>query len=131
MQLELTLDFPVSVNAMYKTVVRGKFTHRAHSQRYREYRKQIIPQVQYQILAQKWKKANENTFIALEVVEYCPDRRRRDIDNVIKPIMDILTEAGVYDDDSQIKRLEVSKINVDDQDDKSLKGKVKVLIKAL
>ncbi|MFC6277036.1 RusA family crossover junction endodeoxyribonuclease [Psittacicella hinzii] len=131
MQLDLILDFPVSVNAMYKTIIRGKFTQRAHSKRYREYRALTIPVVKRAIREQAWKKAPETVALTLHVTEYCPDRRRRDIDNVIKPIMDILTEAGVYDDDSQIKRLEVSKINADDQDDKSLRGKVKVLIKAL
>ena len=34
---------------------------------------------------------------------YPPDRRKRDLDNVLKAIFDALTHAGVYVDDSQIR----------------------------
>lgn len=37
-----------------------------------------------------------------------PDRRRRDIDNLIKPTLDALTSAGVWSDDSQVIRLEIA-----------------------
>lgn len=34
-----------------------------------------------------------------------PDRRRRDLDNLQKPVLDVLQHAGVYEDDSQIDLL--------------------------
>jgi crossover junction endodeoxyribonuclease RusA len=34
-----------------------------------------------------------------------PDRRRRDLDNIQKPVLDALQHAGVYEDDSQIDLL--------------------------
>lgn len=34
-----------------------------------------------------------------------PDRRRRDIDNVAKALLDAIQHAGLYEDDSQIDRL--------------------------
>lgn len=36
---------------------------------------------------------------------YPPDRRRRDIDNILKCLLDSLVNAGVMEDDSLIKRL--------------------------
>lgn len=34
-----------------------------------------------------------------------PDKRRRDLDNAMKPLLDALQHGGVYEDDSQIDRL--------------------------
>lgn len=42
-----------------------------------------------------------------------PDRRRRDIDGPIKPLLDALTAAGVWTDDSQVRRMEVDALPVD------------------
>lgn len=36
---------------------------------------------------------------------YPPDRRRRDVDNIQKPVLDALQHAGVYHDDFQIVSL--------------------------
>lgn len=39
-------------------------------------------------------------------IYYCPpDRRRRDVDNIIKSIFDALTAAGYWVDDSQVARV--------------------------
>lgn len=43
--------------------------------------------------------------IALAMDAYPPDRRRRDLDNIQKPLLDALEHAGVYEDDSQIDLL--------------------------
>jgi crossover junction endodeoxyribonuclease RusA len=43
--------------------------------------------------------------LAFSVLLYPPDRRVRDVDNVIKPIFDALAHAGVIENDSQFKRL--------------------------
>ena len=36
---------------------------------------------------------------------YPPDRRRRDCDNPLKALLDALQRGGLYEDDSQIKKL--------------------------
>ena len=43
--------------------------------------------------------------IALCMDAFPPDRRRRDLDNLQKPVLDALEHAGVYLDDSQIDLL--------------------------
>jgi crossover junction endodeoxyribonuclease RusA len=43
--------------------------------------------------------------IALAMDALPPDRRRRDLDNLQKPVLDALEHAGVYLDDSQIDLL--------------------------
>ena len=43
--------------------------------------------------------------IALCMDAFPPDRRRRDLDNIQKPVLDALEHAGVYEDDSQVDLL--------------------------
>jgi crossover junction endodeoxyribonuclease RusA len=43
--------------------------------------------------------------LSLEMDVYPPDKRKRDIDNLIKPGIDSLMNSGLFDDDSQIARL--------------------------
>ncbi len=45
--------------------------------------------------------------IAIEL--YPPDSRRRDVDNSLKCLLDTLAHAGLYEDDSQIRKLTVTK----------------------
>jgi crossover junction endodeoxyribonuclease RusA len=41
----------------------------------------------------------------VEILLFPPDARRRDIDNYNKALFDALTHAGIWEDDSQVKRM--------------------------
>lgn len=43
----------------------------------------------------------------LKITAIMPDRRRRDLDNLMKAVQDSLQNAGIYQDDSQVDWLEV------------------------
>lgn len=43
--------------------------------------------------------------LSVEVELWPPDRRRRDIDNPLKGLLDALQHGGAYRDDNQIERL--------------------------
>lgn len=43
---------------------------------------------------------------------WTPDRRRRDLDNPLKAILDAITAAGIWEDDSLVDRLEVRRAGV-------------------
>lgn len=45
--------------------------------------------------------------LRVSVTAFPPDRRRRDLDNILKALLDALGHVGLYLDDSQIDRLEV------------------------
>lgn len=47
--------------------------------------------------------------LSLFIDAYPPDKRRRDLDNLIKAIQDSLQYAGVYEDDSQIDCLTIKR----------------------
>jgi len=45
--------------------------------------------------------------VALYIMAYPPDRRRRDLDNILKGVQDALVFAGVIEDDYQVAELHV------------------------
>lgn len=47
----------------------------------------------------------EDSRVSVHITTHAPDRRRRDLDNINKALLDCLTHAGVYTDDSQIDDL--------------------------
>lgn len=47
--------------------------------------------------------------IGLALIAYPPDRRRRDLDNLLKGILDGLQYAGLYEDDCQVDDLRISR----------------------
>lgn len=54
---------------------------------------------------------NEEISWGCNITLYPPDKRRRDIDNVLKVLIDSLVSANVICDDSQITRLLVQKMS--------------------
>ena len=57
------------------------------------------------MLAGDGRRPPNNGRIALCMDAFPPDNRRRDLDNLQKPLLDALEHAGVYEDDSQIDLL--------------------------
>lgn len=50
--------------------------------------------------------------VAVSIYAYPPDRRRRDLDNLFKALLDSLTHAGVWGDDCQIDELTIRRCPV-------------------
>lgn len=96
--IDLTLPFPPSVNRYWRNVS-GKTLI---SEQGRAYRKHVSASVYAQRpplgLTQR---------LAVDIVALMPDRRRRDLDNLLKATLDALQHAGVYEDDSQIDDLRI------------------------
>ena len=45
--------------------------------------------------------------LAVHIALFPPDRRKRDVDNVLKSLLDACEHAGCYENDSQIDELHV------------------------
>lgn len=102
-QSELTLPFPPSVNHYYRRV--GWRT--LISRQGREYRTAVCG-----LLARGWggiRKPPAGGRIALCMDAFPPDRRRRDLDNLQKSVLDSLQHGGLYEDDSQIDFLAIER----------------------
>jgi crossover junction endodeoxyribonuclease RusA len=68
----------------------------------REYRETVGDQMTMQKQVKHFKKP-----LRVVIEAWRPDRRRRDLDNLLKATLDGLAHAGVYEDDSQIVDLRI------------------------
>ena len=99
MNIELELPWPPSLNHYYRHVGPRVLISRDG----RKYRESVTAIA---------RRAGYGTFtcpVQVELDLYPPDNRRRDIDNSQKSLLDALTCAGVYKDDSLIHKITVTK----------------------
>lgn len=97
--IQLTLPPPPSINHYYRAV-RGRIFINKHGLEYREVVNRVVHR-----LNPNAKPLRKRLTVA---IRYCPaDRRRRDLDNVLKPLLDALQKAGVFKDDEQIDDLRI------------------------
>ena len=98
MSLSIELPFPPSVNRMWRSV-QGRVLISAEG---RSYRKAVADQVLVQRAAKQLAGR-----LAVSIFAFPPDKRRRDLDNLFKSVLDALTHAGVWLDDEQIDALSI------------------------
>lgn len=101
--MTLTLPWPPSVNTYWRRV--GNRT--LLSAKARAYRGAVAAAC----LQQRSPKLG-SARLAVTVIAHPPDKRQRDLDNLPKGILDALSFAGVFDDDSQIDVLTVTRREV-------------------
>ena len=94
--LEATLPWPPSVNHYW--AARG-------NARYLSPRARAWHQEAWAILRGAWRGEPMRGEVAVLLVLHPPDRRRRDLDNTLKAVLDALVHAGVLQDDSQVAEL--------------------------
>lgn len=96
---ELSLPYPPSVNSYYRHVGRRVLISREG----RVFRRRVCA-----ILAAGRVRPLAGP-LELEIDVHPPDRRRRDLDNVQKALLDALEKGGAYGDDSQIARMVIER----------------------
>jgi len=105
--IELQLPFPPSVNRIWRCVGGRNIKSREG----RQYTDAAVFKIRQQMGRQKTLEGVLN----VSLVFMCPDKRRRDVDNLLKASLDALTTAGVWKDDSQIHKLTASKVYAKDK----------------
>lgn len=101
--IELQLPFPPSVNSMWRTPRSGPLAGRTMlSEDGRRYRRAVADAV---LVARAGRQFRQRLAVTIEA--RMPDRRKRDLDNLPKAVLDGLTHAGVWLDDGQIDDLRV------------------------
>ncbi len=108
--IELELPWPPSVNH-YKTTGcivttrTGKlYQRKINSHETNQFYISVWAEVKSRCL-----KSFAGATISLEVHAYPPDKRKRDLSNILKVLEDSLQRAGLFDDDYQIARLLVER----------------------
>jgi crossover junction endodeoxyribonuclease RusA len=91
----ITLPFPPSTNNLFKNIGKG----RARTAAYNAW----INEALWMVKAQR--PASVTGRFTFEMLVQRPDKRARDIDNLTKPVLDLLKKAGVIRDDSDAKRI--------------------------
>lgn len=101
--MKLVLPFPPSVNSYWRAPNSGPLKGRhLISQKGRAFQSAACAAIIKQL--RKLPKPSSE-LAAVEITLYPPDKRCRDIDNYNKALFDALTHAGVWEDDSQVKRM--------------------------
>jgi crossover junction endodeoxyribonuclease RusA len=99
----LTLPFPPSVNTYWRAPNSGSLKGRhLISAKGRAFQSEACAAIVEQLRRLPKPSAS---LCSVEIMLYPPDNRRRDIDNYTKGLFDALTHAGVWEDDSQVKRM--------------------------
>lgn len=106
--IELKLPWPPSVNHYWRHPSRGPLAGRhIISEKGRAYRAEVMARVlQARIQAQKPER------LAVTIGAFPPDRRKRDLDNLLKSLLDALVHACVIADDGLIDRLSIERMEV-------------------
>ena len=98
--ISMTLPYPISVNAMYANVP-GK--GRVKTERYKTW----LNSAGWSLRAARPERVSGP--YKLEIVLHVADARRRDLDNTVKPVLDLLVTHGLVDDDTHCMELHVRK----------------------
>lgn len=93
--MNLTLPFPPSVNAMYRTVG-GRMLLSKVGRQYAIAVKSILGE-----------RCPIDEPLEVIINAHAPDARRRDLDNLLKGGLDSITKAGLWADDSLIHKLTI------------------------
>ncbi len=97
--MTLTLPWPPTVNHYWRNVSGRTLI----SRKGREYREAVG----WAVRAAKASPWPESARLCVAIEAQAPDKRRRDLDNLPKSVLDALTDAGVWADDSQIDDLRI------------------------
>lgn len=113
--VKLDLPFPPSVNSYWRNIVIGGRPRTLISEVGRKYRDTIIglPVIHHLRNGRTAPLIPAEARIAVYILLKMPDRRRRDCDNFLKSMLDSLTHAGVWADDSQIDLLTIERGEVE------------------
>lgn len=104
-QVQIALPWPPSVNTYWRSIVINGAARVLISKAGRQYREDVGHQVYAQRIARNLLTGK----LKVEIAACPPDRRARDLDNVLKSLLDSLKHAAVIRDDADIDDLSIKR----------------------
>ena len=98
--VRLELPYPPSVNSYWHASGKRRYISKAGVQ--------FTKDVAY-VVQQASIKGFADKQVAISVMIHPRSKRKFDLDNTLKAILDALMKAGMYDDDSQIEYIEIAR----------------------
>jgi len=98
----LKLPWPPSINHYYGRTRTGQ---QFIGTKGKEFRKRVVEYLRF--IPESDRSIDKEERVQVWVEAYPPDRRRRDLDNLKKALLDSLTHAKVWNDDCQVDDLRV------------------------
>lgn len=99
--IEIELPYPPSANSYYRHPTKGALAGRhLISAKGRDYRCEVIRRIAPLNYSAPGR-------LAVTIICHAPDKRRRDLDNLTKGLLDAMTHAGLWADDEQIDDLRI------------------------
>jgi crossover junction endodeoxyribonuclease RusA len=102
---EVSLPWPPTVNTYWRHANRGGTTIVYIAKEGQMYRTAV------QGLVATKRKLHTGR-LRVEIEAWPPDKRKRDLDNILKSLLDALTYAGIWEDDSQIDDLRIYRTTI-------------------
>lgn len=99
--IELELPYPPSVNHYWRQA-RGRFYVAKAGVDYRN-----------AVVAKCGQREGIQGAVKISVRAFLPDRRRRDLDNILKSLLDAIVHAGLIEDDSLVMKLYAEKAGIE------------------
>jgi crossover junction endodeoxyribonuclease RusA len=106
--VDITLPYPPSVNTYWRAIGRGRVII---SKKGREYRTEVVCEVAKQRGTLRPQPLEGR--LGVDIGAWMPDKRRRDLDNVLKAALDSMVHAGLMLDDEQIDDLRIRRAGVE------------------
>lgn len=101
--ITLALPYPPSVNTYWRHLSKGPLAGRTLiSERGRDYRRAVA-----ETILAGWGRLAPDGNLSVTIEARMPDKRKRDLDNIPKAVLDALTHCGFWIDDSLIDDLRV------------------------
>lgn len=97
--IELELPWPPSANHYYRRSATGVYISK-QGKAYRKAIRNLVRELGVETVRGR---------CSMSLDAFPPDHRKRDIDNIQKPLLDSLEKAGVFKDDNQIEDLQTTR----------------------